>query len=152
MIGYGIVQTLAPRLLTRADPQASRALELAAWTAAPGLILIGLYAALSAGLDPLATLVIGLGLFGILFAVCSTLHSYLIVAFSPRGTVVRSVAFYYMSNAAGRFLGTAASAGLYQWAGGGLSGLLTCLIGASLCLAIAALSSWPLHAAERAAA
>lgn len=95
-----------------------------------------------------ATLWIGLGVFGILFAICSALHSFLIVDFACPGRVAQSVGFYYMSNAAGRFLGTAASAILYPSSGGGLAGLQVCLIGSGLCVAISAVLGFPLRASE----
>jgi predicted MFS family arabinose efflux permease len=51
-------------------------------------------------------LVVGLGIFGFVFAVNSSLHSYLIVALAKTDSVALDVGFYYMANAAGRLLGT----------------------------------------------
>ena len=62
-------------------------------------------------------LVVGLALFGVVFAVNSALHSYLILAFSEHDGVTVNVGFYYMANAAGRLLGTLVSGLAYQWHG-----------------------------------
>ncbi len=152
IIGYGVVQALAPRVLRstqRPSAEATlRGAELASWAGALLAPLAGIYLALDQGSNPFAALGFGLGAFGILFAVCSALHSFLIVEFARPGHVAQSVGFYYMSNAAGRFLGTAASAVLYQSNGGGLAGLQACLIGSSLCVATSAALGFPLRAAE----
>jgi hypothetical protein len=85
-------------------------LALAAWLAG------GPSAALT------ATLVAGLLIFGAVFAVNSSLHSYLILAFGNAGRITRDVGFYYMANAAGRLTGTLLSGLSYQ-----LGGLPLCL-------------------------
>lgn len=62
-----------------------------------------------------ALLLSGLGLFCVVFAVNSSIHSYLIVRYSEGDKVAADVGFYYMSNAAGRFVGTLASGAIYQF-------------------------------------
>ena len=83
-------------------------------------------AAIALGLGsgaPVAGIVVGgLLLFGALFAVNSSLHSYLIVAYARADGVSLDVGFYYMSNAAGRLLGTVLSGWVYQ-----AQGLAACL-------------------------
>jgi predicted MFS family arabinose efflux permease len=64
----------------------------------------------------------GLAAFGFVFALNSTVHSYLILAYADRDKVAMNVGFYYMANAAGRLAGTILSGLLYQWAG-----LVACL-------------------------
>jgi hypothetical protein len=59
----------------------------------------------------------GLVLFGIVFALNSSVHSYLVLACSEADRVSLSVGFYYMANACGRLLGTLLSGVLYQLAG-----------------------------------
>ena len=59
-------------------------------------------------------LVIGLMLFGALFAVNSSLHSYLILSYAKEDGVSMDVGFYYMANAMGRLLGTVLSGWVYQ--------------------------------------
>jgi predicted MFS family arabinose efflux permease len=74
--------------------------------------------------------VVGLGLFGVAFAVNSSVHSYLILAYAGSEKAAEDVGFYYAANALGRFGGTLLSGLLYGW--GGIS---ACLIGSSLMLA-----------------
>ncbi len=75
----------------------------------------------------------GLLLFGFVFAVNSSVHSYLILAFSAADRITRDVGFYFMTNAAGRLIGTALSGISYQ-----IGGLPFCLATAGLM----ALASW----------
>ena len=79
--------------------------------------------------DPAMALVVGLGIFGFVFAVNSSLHSYLILAYSDQDKVALNVGFYYMSNAMGRLVGTVASGVIYQY-----YGLTGCLVGSTLFL------------------
>ena len=72
---------------------------------------------LSLGWSPATTMLGGLGLFGIAFALNSSVHSYLVLAYSEADRVSLSVGFYYMANACGRLLGTLLSGILYQRAG-----------------------------------
>lgn len=125
VVGYGIVQAAAPRLL---GPGAAERGPAAAklWAA----VLMLLPAAIAAGLSPqveawlgggagyqAAVLVGGLLAFGIVFALNSSIHSYLIVAYSDADKVALNVGFYYTANAVGRFGGTLLSGLLYQLAG-----------------------------------
>ena len=85
-----------------------------------GLALAGVTALIPIGLrlsPPAPTMLGGLGLFGIVFALNSSVHSYLVLAYSEADRVSLSVGFYYMANAAGRLLGTLLSGVLYQIAG-----------------------------------
>ena len=122
VIGYGGVQSAAPVLL-RAVTGGS--VPGAALTSALGLGLAGVTALIPVGLaldwPPAFTMLGGLGLFGIVFALNSSVHSYLVLAYSESDRVSLSVGFYYMANASGRLLGTLLSGVLYQWAGVGAS-------------------------------
>jgi len=71
---------------------------------------------------PQWVIVIGLMLFGAVFAVNSSLHSYLIVSYAKGDGVSLDVGFYYMANAMGRLIGTILSGYLFQ-----VSGLAACL-------------------------
>jgi len=121
VIGYGFVQAFAPRLWR--DPgrtpggAASRF-----WIFVLAAFPAGIALALSRGYPPDLVLVIGLVLFGILFAVNSALHSFLILAYSDAEEVSMNVGFYYMANAGGRLIGTVLSGAVYQ--GYGLTGCL----------------------------
>jgi predicted MFS family arabinose efflux permease len=57
----------------------------------------------------------GLIVFGVVFAMNSSLHSYLVLAFSDDDEVALDVGFYYSANAAGRLVGTLLSGLLYLW-------------------------------------
>jgi len=131
IIGYGAVQAAAPKLLRAAGrPEAEIARLAARWVAILTVIPAALAVlALVAGAPQdwlTVTLILGLLVFGAVFAVNSSVHSYLILAFTRAERVTMDVGFYYMSNAAGRLLGTLLSGLSYQ--AGGLP----------LCLATAA--------------
>ena len=74
-------------------------------------------AGLTSGLSPGVVVIVGLGAFGVVFAVNSSVHSYLILAYSDGDQVAMNVGFYYMANAAGRLVGTLLSGILFQVAG-----------------------------------
>lgn len=130
-IGYGIVQATAPRYIRRPDGRTASwlALSLAALPAA-------IAGALAAGASPTIVLIAGLIAFGVLFALSSAVHSYLILAYADGDRVAMNVGFYYMANAAGRLAGTVLSGLLYQW-----QGLEACLwVSAAFVLAAGLLS------------
>jgi len=83
-----------------------------------GLIAIGV----SIELSPWLTVVAGLALFGLIFAVNSSVHSYLILAYTEGDQVALNVGFYYMANAMGRLIGTLLSGLVFQF-----GGLVACL-------------------------
>ena len=120
VIGYGIVQASAPRFLGRAgQPSGATAAWLAFVLAAiPAAIAL----ALTASVDPTIVVVVGLIAFGVVFALNSAVHSYLILSYADGGKVAMNVGFYYMANAGGRLAGTVLSGALYQW-----QGLVACL-------------------------
>ena len=120
VIGYGVVQSVAPRFTQsqRVAPHRQAVVWGALLTLSPLLLSIALWQSAPVA----ASIIIGLGLFGALFAVNSSLHSYLIVSYSRSDGVSLDVGFYYMANAAGRLLGTILSGWIYQqW------GLVACL-------------------------
>ena len=127
VILYGIVQANAPRLLrakdrSRADLAAGARFWVGALFFVPALLATAAWAA-GGPTAWLTTLVVaGLLVFGALFAINSSLHSYLILAFTDARRVTMDVGFYYMANAAGRLIGTVASGLSYQ-----LGGLPLCL-------------------------
>ncbi|MDC0662843.1 organoarsenical effux MFS transporter ArsJ [Marinobacter sp. SS21] len=114
VIGYGFIQTIAPALTGRSHGAVPGRRAIVAWAAllatVPALIAVGLMTDLPAPL----ILVGGLLVFGGLFAINSSLHSYLIVSHAREDGVSLDVGFYYMSNAAGRLLGTVLSGWVYQ--------------------------------------
>lgn len=131
-IGYGLVQAAAPAIVRRSSDGLSAEVPAARWWSA-------LLAVVPAGLAVLVGLevpklewvvVAGLGVFGFAFAVNSSVHSYLVLAYAGSEKAAEDVGFYYAANALGRFLGTLLSGLLYQW-----GGLLYALIGSATLLA-----------------
>ena len=145
IIFYGSIQAAAPRLLRAA--QRSEADLIAAarnWAALLAIVPAALaLAVLLAGAPAMwltVLLVLGLMVFGGLFAVNSSLHSYLILAFSKEERVTMDVGFYYMANAGGRLLGTVLSGLTYQ-----LGGVPACLGTAAAMVAVSALAAGRLN-------
>ena len=122
VIGYGGVQSLAPLVTGKAGghvPDGRAALGWAAVLAlVPGLMAV----ALTLEWQVPVVVIGGLLLFGAVFAVNSSLHSYLIVSYAREDGVSLDVGFYYMSNALGRLLGTLLSGAVFQ-----AYGLAACL-------------------------
>ena len=123
IIGYGIVQASTPKLIRHAHhnkgPDGATAMLSAL---SLFLVLVVLTLVFSQGFQPERVIIIGLILFGLIFAVNSAIHSYLILAYSTQEQVSVDVGFYYMANAAGRLIGTVLSGWIFQkW------GLETCL-------------------------
>ncbi len=149
IILYGAVQAAAPRLLRAATtPERDLVGKARGWAWALAAIPAALTAAalVSAGPQPwlTATLVAGLLVFGAVFAVNSSLHSYLILAFTRAERVTMDVGFYYMANAGGRLLGTVLSGLTYQ-----TGGLALMLATATAMVALSALAAGHLDPEHR---
>lgn len=144
VIGYGFVQTQAPHITGKASGQVPDGKAAFGWAAAlavmPALIAVGMLA----GLPALWVLLSGLLIFGVLFAVNSSLHSYLIVSYAKSDGVSLDVGFYYMSNAMGRLIGTVLSGWMFQ-----TYGLVACLWVSTLFVTLAALISLRLPQIEQ---
>ncbi|SIP87325.1 organoarsenical effux MFS transporter ArsJ [Marinobacterium stanieri] len=127
VIGYGMVQAVAPRITGKASGKVPDGRAATGWAALlaglPALIALGLMW----GMDPAWALMGGLLAFGAVFAVNSSLHSYLIVSYAGQDGVSLDVGFYYMANAMGRLIGTLLSGWVFQMAGQGSIGLQACL-------------------------
>ena len=131
IIGYGIVQSLAPSLIKSSEDGHSKELKYAsAWMVILCLVTFAITLAIELQFHITLSLLFGLAIFGFCFAVNSALHSYLILNFSNVDNVALSVGFYYSANAAGRLLGTLLSGIAYQIAGltGALAVALSMLI------------------------
>jgi predicted MFS family arabinose efflux permease len=134
-IAYGGVQALAPSMVTRSADGLSREVPAARlWGAILAAIPIVLAIAMQLpGLwRPDLILVAGLALFGLPFAVNSSLHSYLILAYAGSEKAAEDVGFYYAANAAGRLAGILLSGLLYQ-----AGGIAACLAGSAAMLIVA---------------
>jgi MFS family permease len=133
-IGYGLVQASAPRMVSRSTDGLSLEVPAArVWS----LALLAVPAVLALALEamevrrPDLMVALGLGLFGLVFAVNSSLHSYLILAYAGTKKAAEDVGFYYAANASGRLAGTLLSGLLYQ-----LGGMTGCLVGSALMLGL----------------
>jgi predicted MFS family arabinose efflux permease len=118
-IGYGAVQALAPAIVRRSSDGLSAEVPAARlWSALLALVPLVLAALVVAQVDHLQWVVVGgLALFGFAFAVNSSVHSYLALAYAGSEKAAEDVGFYYAANAMGRFIGTLLSGLLYQWGG-----------------------------------
>ena len=130
MIAYGAIQALAPRI-TGSKPDGSSAYI---WAAILTLLPTAIGLALLFEWHIQTVLVLGLLIFGAVFAINSSVHSYLIVAWARQDGVSLDVGFYYMANAAGRLVATILSGLIYQqW------GLAACLFGSAVFVLCSAL-------------
>jgi MFS family permease len=138
VIGYGIVQGAAPALRRawgQSAPPGVAAVQFwsALLTAIPALIAIALWRQVG---QPGVAVVVGLMVFGVVFAMNSSIHSYMVLAYTDAESVSLNVGFYYMANAAGRLLGTVLSGALFL-----VGGLPVCLGASAVLVALAALVS-----------
>ena len=144
VIGYGIVQASAPRLIRRSHHgQGPGGGTARLWAFILVVFPAAMALALQSGLDPTLVLVTGLVLFGVVFAINSAVHSYLILAYSDFDKVSMNVGFYYMANAGGRLAGTILSGLVYQ-----TQGLTGCLWWSAAFVLAAAVLSFKLPAVE----
>lgn len=131
-VAYGGVQAIAPSLVARSRDGLSREVPAARlWAIVLAAIPIILAVAMKSAdvARPDILLVVGLALFGLPFAVNSSLHSYLILAYAGSEKAAEDVGFYYAANAVGRLLGIILSGVLYQ-----MAGIEGCLIGSAAML------------------
>lgn len=137
-IGYGLVQGVTPSLVRRsADGLSAEVPAARLWALILALIPAALCVVLVMNVGrPDIIVVLGLAVFGIAFAVNSSLHSYLILAYAGSAKAAEDVGFYYAANAAGRFSGILLSGLLYGW-----GGLTACLLGSGLMLALSWLAT-----------
>lgn len=130
-IGYGVIQASAPAVVRRsADGLSTEVPAARAWSLALAAVPVALAAMMASGVQrPDLFVPIGLCVFGVLFAVNSSVHSYLVLAYAGSEKAAEDVGFYYAANAAGRFAGTLLSGVLYMQ-----GGLIACLAGAAAML------------------
>jgi len=147
-IAYGLIQAVAPSLVARSADGLSKEINHARlWAgllfAVP--VILALMMRDSGLWRPDIVLVVGLSIFGLPFAVNSSLHSYLILAYAGSKKAAEDVGFYYAANAAGRLIGILLSGALYQ-----AGGVVACLLGSAAMLLICWVITFFLpHSAER---
>lgn len=136
VIAYGFVQTMAPRITGLNSTTVPDGKTAFTWSLALCLVpaTIGLF--LYLGYQPEWTLLPGLLVFGFLFAINSSVHSFLIVSYARADGVSLDVGFYYMANAGGRLTGTLLSGLIYQQ-----YGIVACLAASSALIAVCSVIS-----------
>lgn len=133
VIGYGLMQSFAPHITGRATGRLPDGRSASAWAVLLAMVPATMAALLVYGVPAAWVLIVGLTVFGVLFALNSALHSYLIVSYASEDGVSLDVGFYYMANAMGRLLGTVLSGWVFQrW------GLAACLAISAALIAVAA--------------
>ena len=147
VIGYGIVQGSAPglrRLWGRSQSPGASAVQFwsALLTAIPALITIALWR----NADVAIAITAGLSAFGVVFAMNSSIHSYMVLAYTDQDNVSLNVGFYYMANAAGRLVGTLLSGVVFMIGGSEAGGMQACLWASSLLVLLSSLVSLRLPA------
>ncbi len=142
VIGYGITQSFAPYFTGKRTGKFPDGKSTFIWAAMLTLVPTAIAIFIVYGIRPEISLLLGLMIFGILFAINSSLHSYLIVSYAREEGVSLDVGFYYMANAMGRLMGTVLSGWLYQ-----VYGLTGCLfVSTAFLFAAATTSLWlPRH-------
>lgn len=136
VIGYGIVQSFAPYFTGKNQGKVPTGRSAFLWASYLTVIPAAIALALHFNFHIQASIIIGLLIFGAVFAINSSLHSYLIVSYAGSDGVSLDVGFYYMANAMGRLIGTVLSGWVYQ-----NYGLEACLWISSIFVAMATLLS-----------
>jgi MFS family permease len=114
VVGYGFVQGFAPKLTGKSSGKVPDGSHALGWAIALGLVPVFIASAFTFQWHVQEALLGGLLVFGALFAINSSLHSYLIVSYAGEDGVSLDVGFYYMANAMGRLIGTVLSGWLFQ--------------------------------------
>ena len=153
VIGYGTVQGAVPALRRswgQSRPPGPSAVQFwaAVLTAIPALIALALARQVA---HPGVAIVVGLAAFGVVFAMNSSIHSYMVLAYSQAEEVSLNVGFYYMANAAGRLVGTLLSGAVFLLGRTESGGMQACLWCSTLLVVLSFLASLRLPAPSRAA-
>ncbi|MUK30298.1 organoarsenical effux MFS transporter ArsJ [Aliivibrio fischeri] len=117
VIAYGFVQGFAPKITGKAEGKVPDGRAAMWWVSLLALVTGIIAYSVQIEWQPEYVIVIGLLIFGGIFAVNSSLHSYLIVSYAKGDGVSMDVGFYYMANAMGRLVGTILSGWVFQVAG-----------------------------------
>ena len=121
VIGYGAVQSIAPRILMWTAAAGDEVRATRVWALLLGAVSVGITVGVVIDSVAVVAVVGGLIVFGVVFAMNSSLHSFLILAYADDDGVAMDVGFYYSANAVGRLVGTLLSGVLYLAGGIGLA-------------------------------
>ena len=136
VIGYGFVQSVAPLITGIRRGKIPDGKTATLWAIFLAIIPLVIAVLLHQGWSVANVLIVGLLSFGVIFAINSAVHSYLIIAYAREDGVSLDVGFYYMANASGRLVGTLLSGWVYQ-----SSGLIACLMVSAFFIIITSLIS-----------
>lgn len=114
VIGYGIIQGIAPKITGSKSGQVPDGKAAIVWALVLSIVTGLIAYSVQQQWHPEVVIVVGLMIFGAVFAVNSSLHSYLIVSYAKGDGVSLDVGFYYMANAMGRLIGTVLSGWVFQ--------------------------------------
>ena len=114
IIGYGFVQGFAPKLTGTSRGSTPDGRHAFVWAVLLAIVPAFIALAMTLEWHPQEALLLGLLIFGALFAINSSLHSYLIISYANEDSVSLDVGFYYMANAMGRLIGTMISGWFFQ--------------------------------------
>ncbi len=134
VIGYGTIQSMTPKITATKPGKVPDGSTAFMWALILCIIPAVIALTLNVGIKPELALILGLAFFGILFAINSALHSYLIIHHATDDGVSLDVGFYYMANAMGRLVGTVLSGWIFQ-----AYGLTACLWVSSGFIAVSAI-------------
>ncbi|WP_018692574.1 organoarsenical effux MFS transporter ArsJ [Algicola sagamiensis] len=123
IISYGFFQSIAPRLTGAEDDEPIGRRSAVHWCVLLTLVTAVTATLLHFNIAPQYSILIGLMVYCVVFAVNSSMHSYLIVSYAKDDGVSTDIGFYYMANAMGRLIGTVLSGWLFQ-----MQGLTMCLL------------------------
>jgi len=132
IIVYGGIQSVAPYFTGKKSGRLPDGKSAAVWAFALSLTPLLVIGSLQFEIFLPVLFILGLFIFGALFAINSSLHSYLIVSYAQRDGVSLDIGFYYMANAMGRLIGTLLSGWIFV-----SYGLTACLMVSSLFIIIA---------------
>ncbi|MDN3608778.1 organoarsenical effux MFS transporter ArsJ [Vibrio ostreicida] len=147
VIAYGLGQGVAPNITGKAQGKVPDGKSALFWAGLLAVLTAGIAYGVQVGWAPQMVIIVGLLIFGAVFAINSSLHSYLIVSYAKGDGVSLDVGFYYMANAVGRLVGTVLSGWIFQ-----MAGLAACLWVSCAFLVLATLISVKLPALNQTAA
>lgn len=135
VIFYGLIQANSPKLFLKINNMDPNLVQICKkWVCYlffNVIFLTLLFSVINEELLKNLIVFLGLFIFCFIFAVNSSIHSFLILKFSEKKNVTLDVGFYYMANATGRLAGTILSGLTFQ-----LGGLTLSLITASIMIGL----------------
>ncbi|MFT4514158.1 MAG: MFS family permease [Planctomycetota bacterium] len=148
VILYGVVQGFAPSI-TKRDSHAGGIRSVRNFTSLLFVPLLTTAILVARDVQAMPALLVGLCVYGALFAITSSLHSWLAVSLHNDGRTAERVGFYYAANALGRLLGTLLSGYLYAVSATPGEGLANCLYASVVAVVLAAVATATLQRAAR---